>query len=108
MLFRAPRIVGVQNALTYVLISKATFNYGLVSAFSEAYGSIFPLSSAEASLARVVMLDRIWLVVGLLARIRRERSIRRERLAIRLINLVAWLADHGDRLTDDMMTHAKR
>jgi Ser/Thr protein kinase RdoA (MazF antagonist) len=98
----------LQNALTYVLLSRRHFDPALVAAFSEAYASVFPLSSEEASLVRVVMLDRvIWLIADLLGQIRRQRSRRRERMVIRLIRLARWLGDHGDRLTGELMAHAK-
>ena len=103
-IIEAPRIVDVQNALTYILVSKNQPDRRLISAFCEAYREMAPLSQLEVSLIYPVMLDRIaWWTGDLIGQARREGAGPPETLLIRLIRLFSWLSQRHDRLTSDLM-----
>lgn len=93
----APRIVDVQNALTYVLLGTRTPDLRLAGAFLEAYSRLVELSRLEASLIMPVFVDRVaWLVANIVDEVRRNGTSTRERVGRRLITLLSWLRVHED------------
>jgi Ser/Thr protein kinase RdoA (MazF antagonist) len=91
----APRIVDVQNALTYVLASTATPQWRLLAAFLDGYESVAPLTDDEPPLVYPVMLDRVaWLTADILDEICRTGRSTRESVAVALIRLFAWMRSH--------------
>src|SRR6185436_11783318 len=71
----APRIVDVQNALTYVLLGTRTPDLRLANALLEGYAERIPLSPSETSLLYPVWLDQMaWLVADIVADERNTRA----------------------------------
>jgi Ser/Thr protein kinase RdoA (MazF antagonist) len=103
----APRIVDVQNALTYVLTSTATPQWQLLAAFLDGYESVAPLSRDEAPLVYPVMLDRVaWLTTNILDEICATGQSSRESIAVALIRLFVWMTSHERDWT--ALIHARR
>lgn len=105
----APTMVGFQNALTHILISKPTVDRDLALAFAAGYGRVLQLAPVEVSLIGPIMLDRVCrLIADVLDRVRRESSPLLQELAIRLIRLGAWLKENEELLTEDVAVHVGR
>ena len=102
----APRIVDVQNALTYVLTSTATPQWQLLAAFLDGYDGIAPLSHDEAALVYPVMVDRLgWFVGDVVDEICRTGRSARETIAVGFMRLFAWMIAHEHEWTAIM--HAR-
>jgi len=103
----APRIVDVQNALTYVLTSTATPEWPLLAAFLDGYESVAPLAPDETPLVYPVMLDRIaWLSADILDEICTTGRSTRERLAVAFLGLFVWMTSHEREWTALMQARA--
>jgi Ser/Thr protein kinase RdoA (MazF antagonist) len=99
----APRIVDVQNALTYIIIGDDEPSWDLVAAFAEGYGSVERLSIDEARLVPTLMRDQAtWLVADVVTEIRAQGASPRARLAIQLIHLLTRLDENAAALVADL------
>jgi len=104
----APRIVDFQNALSYVLIARASLAPELARAFAGAYQRIVPLGAAELALVYPVMVDRAtWLLTNLLETLAIKRSRGLEERARRLIGLLVWLEDNREFMTSLIATPSR-
>ena len=105
----APRIVDFQNALTYVLIARASLAPELARAFARAYRSVFPLGAAELTLVYPVLVDRAtWLLTNLLKTLAINHSRGLEERARRLLDLLVWLEDNREFLTSLIAMPSRR
>jgi homoserine kinase type II len=103
----APRIVDVQSALTYVLLSKKTPDLRLASAFLEGYSEFVRLSRRETSLVYPVWLDRIaWLVADIVGEVRRAGTSTREPLGYALLGLFSWVTAHEAEIANLLNAYA--
>jgi len=91
-LVEAPRIVDVQNALGYVLMSAVLPWGGVVPGFMRGYCEVSPLSPSEFRLIWPVMIDRLaWLLSDEIAR---NGSYRR---MFRILRVLHWLSTRRDK-----------
>jgi Ser/Thr protein kinase RdoA (MazF antagonist) len=86
----APRIVDVQNVLSYILISKNEPSRELVAAFLRQYKLSCPLEAGETLLIQTVMIDRM---LHIISEIQRESPCdgTRVELAGRMVRFLHWI-----------------
>jgi len=91
-LVEAPRIVDVQNALGYVLMSAIVPWGGVVPGFMRGYCEVSPLSSDELPLLWPVMIDRLaWLLSDEIARGGSSRRM------FRILRVLHWMSKRRDK-----------
>ncbi|KFG70302.1 phosphotransferase [Microvirga sp. BSC39] len=86
----APRVVDVQNALSYILISKKEPSRELVAAFLRQYKLSCPFEARETLFIQSVMIDRM---LHIISDIQRESpvDVTRVELAGRMVRFLHWI-----------------